>query len=188
MIHNLTDKQLQALRWLAKQVRSGKLEESFVVQRASIVYLAPQDDSLKIAINKNPVPDFLDFGVLDALLAEGVIVSSSSNRYTLRKKAYKIADFDFDNPKPDPISPVPLMPDVAKIRQLLVDVFDDEEFISFCSDYFSSVYDNFGAGMTKGHKIQLLLDYCIRRGELPRLLQLVQANNPYQYSRFIKPQ
>ena len=80
------------------------------------------------------------------------------------------------------------VPVEAKIRKLLVVAFDDEEFVGFCSDNFSSVYNNFGRGMTKGEKIQLLLDHCSRHGELPRLLQLLQDSNPYQYSRFIESQ
>ena len=37
MIHNLTDKQLQALRWLVKQINDGNLEESFIVTDMSSV-------------------------------------------------------------------------------------------------------------------------------------------------------
>ena len=50
----------------------------------------------------------------------------------------------------------------AAIRDLLSATFSDGELTTLCFDYFHSVYENFGTGMGKGQKIQLLLDHCVR--------------------------
>ena len=74
----------------------------------------------------------------------------------------------------------------AAIRQLLFEAFSDEEINTFCFDYFLPLYQNFAQGMSKSDKIQQLLDYCARHGELERLLLLVKEENPYQYGRYIE--
>ncbi|NJN99159.1 MAG: hypothetical protein HC875_36225 [Anaerolineales bacterium] len=53
-----------------------------------------------------------------------------------------------------------------------------------CYDFFPEVHQTFGGGMTKGQKIQQLLDYCKRQDRLADLLQQVQARNPAQYRQF----
>lgn len=72
----------------------------------------------------------------------------------------------------------------ATIRDLLTAAFSDEELTTLCFDYFRAVYDNFSAGMSKGQKIQLLLDYCTRRDQFDQLLPLIRERNPAQYTRF----
>jgi len=72
----------------------------------------------------------------------------------------------------------------AAIRQLLFDAFSDEELNSFSFDFFQPLYENFSSGMSKKEKIQLILDYCVRHGEIERLLMLVKEKNPYQYGRY----
>ena len=56
----------------------------------------------------------------------------------------------------------------AAIRDLLNTTFSDEEIAVLSFDYFPSVYDNFASGMSKGQKIQQLIDYCRRRRALSR--------------------
>jgi len=74
--------------------------------------------------------------------------------------------------------------DTAAIRDLLTAAFSDEELTTLCFDRFRTVYDNFSSGMSKGQKIQLLLDYGTRHDQVDRLLSLVQGLNPAQYARF----
>ncbi len=67
------------------------------------------------------------------------------------------------------------------IRQFLTETFNDEELSTLCFDYFRDVYDDFASGMTKGLKIQLLIERCERRGVLPNLLAAIQRARPEQY-------
>ena len=69
----------------------------------------------------------------------------------------------------------------ASIRQFLTESFSDEELATLCFDYFRDVYDDFASGMTKGQKIQLLIERCERRGILPNLLAAIQRARPEQY-------
>ncbi len=72
-------------------------------------------------------------------------------------------------------------PSSADIRQFLIEAFSDEELSTLCFDYFRDVYDDFASGMTKGQKIQLLIERCERRGVLPNLLAAIQRARPEQY-------
>ena len=74
--------------------------------------------------------------------------------------------------------------ETVAIRQLLTAAFSDGELTTICFDYFRSVYEDFGSGMSKGQKIQRLLDYCDRHGQIGELLRLVRERNPAQYTRF----
>jgi outer membrane protein assembly factor BamB len=74
--------------------------------------------------------------------------------------------------------------DTAAVRELLSAAFSDQELTTLCFDHFHSVYENFGSGMNKGRKIQLILDHCVRRGRVAELLNRVREHNPAQYARF----
>jgi hypothetical protein len=69
------------------------------------------------------------------------------------------------------------------IRDLLTAAFSDEELTTLCFDHFRPVYEDFASGMSKGQKIQRLLDHCARQGQIDPLLVLVQKRNPAQYAR-----
>ena len=71
----------------------------------------------------------------------------------------------------------------ATMRQLLSAAFDDAELTTLCFDHFRPVYENFATGMSKGQKIQQLLDYCERHDLLDQLLALVEQYNPAQYRK-----
>ena len=129
MIHNLTDKQLQALRWLVKQINGGVLEESFYASS-----LVTETGIMGVAFyNDLETPEYLDFGVLDALVADKVIVNklspkaSYSGTYTLTRKTYEIAVFDFDNPEPDPLRSY-----IQKTLRLIPPAFEPDEFKEVC--------------------------------------------------------
>jgi hypothetical protein len=89
----------------------------------------------------------------------------------------------------DEIVPVPGEADssawnTAAVRDLLTAAFDDEELTTLCFDHFLTVYEDFSSGMSKGQKVQRLLDYCTRHDQLDTLVRLVEARNPAQYARF----
>jgi outer membrane protein assembly factor BamB len=73
----------------------------------------------------------------------------------------------------------------AVVRDLLSAAFSDEELVTFCFDCFPAVYQDLGSGMGKGQKVQRLLEYCLRRGQMEELLVRVRAYNPAQYARFV---
>ena len=99
MIHNLTDKQLQALRWIVDKFNNNVDNESFIVPKSQL-------EPIQIKGFDN-LPDYVNAGSLNALTASDILVPSyepNFTRYTLTKAAYRIATFDFDNPKPDPLN------------------------------------------------------------------------------------
>ena len=72
-------------------------------------------------------------------------------------------------------------PTTAEIRRFLVEFFSDDELATLCFDYFRDVYDDFASSMTKGQKIQLLIERCERRGILSNLLAAIQGARPELY-------
>jgi CheY-like chemotaxis protein len=85
---------------------------------------------------------------------------------------------------PDSLGEVAPKWNTAAIRDLLNAAFNDEELTTLCFDYFRPVYDDFAGGMSKGQKVQRLLDYCSRREQVEALLAAVQRANPAQVRRF----
>jgi len=71
------------------------------------------------------------------------------------------------------------------IRELLSAAFDDEEITTLCYNSFHEVHELFSTGTSKAQKIQLLLDYCVRKVQLEELLKLVKERNPAQYARLV---
>ena len=74
-----------------------------------------------------------------------------------------------------------MAPTPTDIHKFLAELFSDEELTTLCSDFFPTVYDQFTNGMTKGQKVQLLLDYCRRREDFPRLQGELERERPAQY-------
>ncbi|MFQ5616689.1 MAG: P-loop NTPase fold protein [Anaerolineales bacterium] len=63
--------------------------------------------------------------------------------------------------------------DVDSAGALLAEVLDDETLTTLCFDHYRPVYNQFKAGMGQAQKIQRLLDYCQRHGQVAELLNLV---------------
>ena len=126
MIHDLTGKQLQTLRWLVVQIRNGDIEESFKI---GVSHLFGSREI--VMLNGRDRSKYLDSGVLSALVAEGILVHNPSinEKYTIRNRAYEIIDFDFDNPKPSPISSY-----IKQTYPLIKARFDLPEFEELCFD------------------------------------------------------
>lgn len=91
-------------------------------------------------------------------------------------------------PPPPPPTTVPAgggeVISTAVIRNLLTAAFNDEDLTILCFDNFRPVYEQFGAGMTKTQKIQLLIEHCERNWSFDRLLALVREHNPVQFAQF----
>src|SRR5262245_9556775 len=68
--------------------------------------------------------------------------------------------------------------EISSFRKRLIATFSAEALISFCFDYFHSVYEDFAPGMTKRHMVQILLDYCVRRAYVPKLLDMLEHERP----------
>jgi hypothetical protein len=80
------------------------------------------------------------------------------------------------------------MPTTADMRHFLTNAFSDEEITTLCFDHFRAVYDNFSSGMSKGQKIQQLLEHCERRETWPVLLSVLQRDRPQQFAQFLEAQ
>jgi hypothetical protein len=70
------------------------------------------------------------------------------------------------------------------LRQLLLAAFRDQDLMAFCFDHFEAVYVDLPADMGTREKVHRLLEYCVRYGQVDRLLGLVRERNPVQYERF----
>ncbi|HSF80732.1 MAG TPA: TIR domain-containing protein [Anaerolineales bacterium] len=69
----------------------------------------------------------------------------------------------------------------AVIRKFIVDSFSDEELDTFCYDYHRDIFEQFGGGMSKTRKVQILIEGCERRGDLPKLLTNLRKERPELY-------
>lgn len=68
--------------------------------------------------------------------------------------------------------------DIAAIRKK-IEIFDDVELDDFCLTHFPDVFDKFSAGMQRGAKITLLLDYCRKTsGRRQKLLESLSKKFP----------
>lgn len=72
----------------------------------------------------------------------------------------------------------------ANIRQYLTSTYSDEELSTFCFDHFRAVYDSFGAGRTRGQKIQDLIEYCDHHDLVSDLLAALEQDRPDQYRKW----
>ncbi len=81
-----------------------------------------------------------------------------------------------------------MAPTTADIRKFLTELFSDEELTILCYDYFRDVYLDFALGMSKGQKIQRLIEYCDHREAIPNLLAAMAAERATLYAaRFGAP-
>lgn len=66
------------------------------------------------------------------------------------------------------------------IRNFIGNFFNDTELTTFCFDYFPIVEQEFTNGMSRSHKIQLLLDHCRRQERIASLLAALERERPQQ--------
>lgn len=77
-------------------------------------------------------------------------------------------------------------PLTEKIRTLLTDAFDEENFTHLCFDHYKKdVYDRFASGMTRTEKIQILIEHCVRQEQVYSLITLLKSQRPEQFEKII---
>lgn len=75
--------------------------------------------------------------------------------------------------------------DLAAVRELLAAAFSNQEISTLAFSLFLPVHNDFSSGMTTAQKIEMIVVYADKRGEIPRLLAYVQKENPYRYQQFV---
>lgn len=78
------------------------------------------------------------------------------------------------------------MPTTANLRRFLTDAYSDEEITTLCFDHFRPVYENFGSGMSKGQKIQNLLEHSERHNQWQALVDALQRERERQFAAFLQ--
>ena len=73
----------------------------------------------------------------------------------------------------------------ADLRQFIMLFFNDDELEDFCADYFADVAQDFTLGMTKSHKVRLLIGYVDRRNRREHLLAALAKERPGHYGEQI---
>jgi formylglycine-generating enzyme required for sulfatase activity len=72
----------------------------------------------------------------------------------------------------------------ARIRQFVMEFFNDEELNTLSFDYFPFVYNEFTTGMPKSQKVRLLIEGCERRRKIPDLLAALKRERPNSYDDY----
>ena len=80
------------------------------------------------------------------------------------------------------------MVDSPVLRTFLLKHFDDADIKVLCFDYFPEVYEQFAEGMSKGQRIQYLLDYCRKQGLEAELLVALKRKRPQLYEQILVQQ
>ncbi len=165
MIHNLTSKQLDSLRWLMDLIQSGELQESTVINEIKTT----GGSSWLIENFRGEVPEGFDAGVLDALVADGAFIVNGK-KFTATKRAYEIIAFDFENPHPDPLRTFIL----ATYNSMSM-AFNREEFSQLCFEV--NVNPEWAFGDHKDWPFELL-QYLYRHNRLDELPPILQQKRP----------
>ena len=72
----------------------------------------------------------------------------------------------------------------AALRDLISAALTEDEFTALAFDYFRPVANQFAAGQTRSQRVQLLIEYAERSGQMARLAALIQAINPARYREY----
>lgn len=73
---------------------------------------------------------------------------------------------------------------LSTVRQLITDAFDLEGLTDFCFLHFRPVYDQFQESDRKIARVRMPLEHADRKGEMARLLRLIQQENPGKYAEY----
>jgi len=82
---------------------------------------------------------------------------------------------------------MPVSPTLSDLRVQLDAAFDDAQLDAFCLDHFSEVYAQFGRGLRRDEKVNLLLNHCRSKGHLEQLACLLDASAPFTASAALNP-
>jgi hypothetical protein len=80
--------------------------------------------------------------------------------------------------------PVTTRYNTAALRDLISAALTEDEFTALAFDYFRPVANQFAAGQTRSQRVQLLIEYAERSGQMARLAALIQAINPARYREY----
>jgi len=70
------------------------------------------------------------------------------------------------------------------IRKMVSESLTDRELNDLCFDEFPRVYDQFSEGMAKAAKIQILIEFCSRQRDFPKLINFIKVANPNNFARY----
>lgn len=119
--------------------------------------------------DKRKVPGYLDFGAIDALVVEGVLVFND-RRYTVTQRAYEIEVFDFQNPTSDPLRSY-----VRDTHRLMSESFDREELDQLCFELNVNTDWIFGDEKDRPY---VLLQHLYRNNRLDELGPILRNIRP----------
>ena len=71
-----------------------------------------------------------------------------------------------------------------QLRLFILDYFDEEEFHTFCFDYFRDVRHEFGSGMSFNEKVMELIDYCRRNGVRVNFIEALKLEKVRPFNTF----
>lgn len=72
------------------------------------------------------------------------------------------------------------------VFRLLEAVFSGHEFDNFLARHFPEAEADTPPGTTTSHKMQMLIDYCARQGNIKALLDQIEKAKPESYRKFVK--
>lgn len=165
-MHNLTNKQLNALRWFMEGIENGYLGESFILNEVNTLggssVLIPQ-------LRGRDVPEFVDMGTITALVADMVFIRVGAE-YTVTRRAYEISSFDFGNPHPLPVTQF-----IKDTHRKIQTAFNREELKHVCFELGISPDWAFGDKTDWPFE---LLHYLYRQNRLAELVPILEAERP----------
>lgn len=164
-MHNLTTKQLNALRWFMEHIEKGKLEESFFVKE-----LEGLGGSQMFIIGfRKEIPDYLNTGIMNALVEDRAFIRTGKE-YTVTKRAFEIISFDFESPNPSPAHTF-----IKETYKKVQESFDREELKTLCFELQVNPDWVFG---DKADWPFYLLQYLYRQNRLKELPSILSEKRP----------
>jgi hypothetical protein len=61
-----------------------------------------------------------------------------------------------------------------RIRELILESFSDEEFMTFCQDHFGEAVNQFGSATSQEAKARELVGWCERREKIQELVEKIK--------------
>ena len=78
------------------------------------------------------------------------------------------------------------MVDRSRLRQFMIESFNDDELADLVFDYFPNARGSLGEGMTLGQKVRTLIDFTDRHDRLDHLVVVVERLRPEAYCNFFQ--
>lgn len=165
-MHNLTQKQLDALRWFMRRIENGVIEETFFLSELNV---SGGSAIIMPGLRGENVPDSIDIGAVNALVVDGVFIKNGGE-YTATKRAYEIFSFDFGNPHPIPVTQF-----IKDTHRKIQAAFNREELEKVCFEL--GVNPDWVFGDKTDWPFELL-HYLYRQNRLAELVPILEAERP----------